>query len=78
MKIIQPPKNRVACKTCKAVIEFDYNDVQNGRKLSKRGGIYKYVECPCCKSIVRVWEDGMIESDSESKLSPFYGLGGSI
>lgn len=78
MKILTPPNNQAICKKCKAKLKFECDDVETITHRGKHGGIYKAIICPCCTSVVRVWEEESIEGSSENKESPFYGLGGSI
>ena len=58
VKIVKHPNTTVICKKCKATLKFSYNAVKKREKISKHGcGVYYAIDCPCCGSVVRVWED---------------------
>lgn len=55
IKILKGPNTTTLCKKCKAVLEFSTEDIIV--RSSRHGGSYLAITCPCCKSIIRVWED---------------------
>ena len=57
IKVLKEPNTTTVCKKCKAVLKFSWEDVSIRNSLSKHGGSYLSITCPCCKSIIRVWEN---------------------
>jgi hypothetical protein len=58
MKILKEPNNIVTCRYCEAVLQFNWDEVFKTETLSGKHGTktHKAIKCPCCGSIVRVWE----------------------
>lgn len=61
MTIIKNPDFTATCKKCKAVLLFTPDEVfdaggSSGKCFTRE---YKAIKCPCCKSIVEVWNYGL-------------------
>lgn len=57
VKVVKEPNTTVECKKCKAVVTFSYDAVTLRKPISHRRSSYLAIDCPCCNSTIKVWED---------------------